>query len=208
MKAVPVGPVILVTTENATRTKLVSTAMDLLWESSYASVSVEDICAKAGVNKGSFYYAFKSKIDLVLAAIERRWELRRPLLDAAFSPQVPPLNRVERYCQLITAEQRQKYTTSGKVLGCFVCSVGSEMSTQNDEIRRLIEVVLLRNQKYFESLIRDLVAEGLIQKIDTSQAAAELGYYITGVLMQAKIENNVHQVDRLERGIFRYLGLK
>jgi TetR/AcrR family transcriptional repressor of nem operon len=46
----------------------------MIWESSYGSVSVDDICTKAGVNKGSFYYAFKSKSDLAVAAFERHWE--------------------------------------------------------------------------------------------------------------------------------------
>ena len=61
--------------ESASKTKLLETAIDMIWASSYGSVSVDDICAKAGVNKGSFYYAFKSKSDLAVAAFERHWEL-------------------------------------------------------------------------------------------------------------------------------------
>jgi hypothetical protein len=48
------APPILVTGETAAKTKLISAAIDLLWERSYASVSVEDICEKAGVNRVVF----------------------------------------------------------------------------------------------------------------------------------------------------------
>ena len=63
----------------------------LIWESSYGSISVDDICKRAGVNKGSFYYAFKSKSDLAAAAFEDHWNKKRGLMDEIFSSQVPPL---------------------------------------------------------------------------------------------------------------------
>ena len=64
--------------ESASKTKLLETAIDMIWASSYGSVSVDDICAKAGVNKGSFYYAFKSKSDLAVAAFERSQPFPNP----------------------------------------------------------------------------------------------------------------------------------
>ncbi len=69
--------------ESESKRKLLETAMQMIWESSYGSVSVDDICTKAGVNKGSFYYAFKSKSDLAVAAFERHWENKQPMLDKA-----------------------------------------------------------------------------------------------------------------------------
>ena len=75
--------------------------MEMIWESSYGSVSVDDICNKAGVNKGSFYYAFKSKSDLAVAAFERHWENKQPLLDKIFSSRLLLSNALDDYCGLI-----------------------------------------------------------------------------------------------------------
>jgi TetR/AcrR family transcriptional repressor of nem operon len=194
--------------ESASKTKLLETAIDLVWASSYGSVSVDDICAKAGVNKGSFYYAFKSKSDLAVAAFERHWELKRPLLDRIFSPQLPPLERLDQYCRLIINDQKQKYQLFGKMLGCPFCSIGSELGTQDENIRLKMEQILARQMKYIESLVRDLAAEGLVQSRNNRELAEELISYVTGVLMQAKIENSVRHVERLEHGIRRLLGLK
>jgi TetR/AcrR family transcriptional repressor of nem operon len=194
--------------ESASKTKLLETAIDLVWASSYGSVSVDDICAKAGVNKGSFYYAFKSKSDLAVAAFERHGELKRPLLDRIFSPQLPPLERLDQYCRLIINDQKQKYQLFGKMLGCPFCSIGSELGTQDENIRLKMEQILARQMKYIESLVRDLAAEGLVQSRNNRELAEELISYVTGVLMQAKIENSVRHVERLEHGIRRLLGLK
>jgi TetR/AcrR family transcriptional regulator, transcriptional repressor for nem operon len=194
--------------ESDTKRKLLETAVQLIWESSYGSVSVDDICSKAGVNKGSFYYAFKSKSDLAVAAFERHWETKRPLLDQIFSSQVPPLDRLRNYWEAIVQDQKEKYRTFGKVLGCPFCSLGSEISTQDENIRQKVEQMSARNIKYLESSVRDLVAEGLIESRDPQELARELYFYVTGVLMQAKIENNPNSLDRLQHGALRLLNLK
>jgi len=194
--------------ENETKRKLLDTAMTLIWQSSYGSVSVDDICRQAGVNKGSFYYAFKSKSDLAVAAFERHWEHKQPKLDRIFSPQVPPLERLDNYCQMIIQDQKAKFETFGKMLGCPFCSVGCELSTQDENIRLKAEQMSQRMLKYIESLVRDLAAGGHIEVKDTAELAREVGTYVTGVLVQAKLENNVKRVECLQHGVMRLLGLK
>ena len=54
--------------------KLTEAALGLIWTSGYGATSVDDICAKADVRKGSFYHFFKSKADLEVAALEFRWQ--------------------------------------------------------------------------------------------------------------------------------------
>jgi TetR/AcrR family transcriptional repressor of nem operon len=182
--------------------------MELIWESSYGSVSVEDICLKAGVNKGSFYYAFKSKSELAVAAFERHWENKQPLMDQIFSPQLAPLDRLAKYCQAIVDDQNEKYRSFGKVLGCPFCSLGSELSTQDESIRRKVEQMSTRIMKYVEPLVRDLASDGVIQTSDSKELARELYFYVIGVMMQAKIENNPQIFERLHHGCLRLLNIK
>src|ERR1700742_2947198 len=118
--------------ESESKRKLLEAAIDLIWKSSYGAVSVDDICAKAGVNKGSFYYAFKSKSDLAVAAYERYWENKRAKMDGIYSPQVPPLQRLDNLVQAIRDDQLARYNEYGKMPGCPFCSIGSELSTQDE----------------------------------------------------------------------------
>ncbi len=52
------------------RQKFIDAAIAVVREQGYAATSVDEICARAGVGKGSFFHHFKSKEELLLAAIE------------------------------------------------------------------------------------------------------------------------------------------
>ena len=110
-----------------TKEKLLQVGFDLIWDSSYGSVSVDDICKRAGINKGSFYHFFPSKADLVVEAYGEHWKVKRPEMDHIFSPQVPPLERIQSFCRMIYADQQQKAEKYGHVCGCPYASVGAKV---------------------------------------------------------------------------------
>src|SRR5258705_12098633 len=80
--------------------RLMEAVLELIWTGSYGSTTIDQICEKAGVKKGSFYYFFESKADLAVDAIEAECSRMQPELDAIFSATVPPLDRLQRYCGL------------------------------------------------------------------------------------------------------------
>ena len=55
------------TPENS-RTRLLTATIDLVRANGYAATRVDDVCAAAGVTKGSFFHHFASKEDLAIAA--------------------------------------------------------------------------------------------------------------------------------------------
>ena len=77
--------------------RLMKAVRGLIWEGSYGGTTIDQICEKAGVKKGSFYYFFDSKADLAEASLGEEWERRRQELDAIFSPTVPPLERLKKH---------------------------------------------------------------------------------------------------------------
>lgn len=190
-----------------TRQKLLHTAAELIWENSYGAVSVDDICARADVRKGSFYHFFPSKSDLAVAAYEEHWQRSQAGMDGVFSPQVPPLDRLERYLDGLIAGQRQVQAKTGKVLGCPYCSLGSEQSTLDEKLRQKAEQLAARSCRYLESALRDAEREGLLPSNCPKEKARELYAYVTGVLLQAKIQNDLGLLERLRPGFHRLLGL-
>src|SRR5258708_23027440 len=101
-----------------TKKRLTDAAMDLIWENSYASTSVDAICERADVRKGSFYYFFKSKSELAAEALDADWKKHQGKLDSIFSPTIPPLERLKHYFDFTyerLAELKQK---CGSLLGC------------------------------------------------------------------------------------------
>lgn len=87
--------------------RLIEAVIELIWTGSYGSTSVDLICERAGVKKGSFYHFFESKTALALTGIETAWEAHRAELDRTFSPVVPPLERLSQ-CMKISSLSRRK----------------------------------------------------------------------------------------------------
>lgn len=188
--------------------KLIDAANTLIWEQSYGSTSVDSICDKAGVKKGSFYYFFESKSELAVRALEDDWQARKPAFDAIFSPSVPPLDRIERYFEQVYLRQCSALEKHGRVLGCPLFTLGSEISTQEQAIRAKVESILGTYLKYFESAIRDAHTAGLVHAPDPKQKALILFAYLEGSLTQARIRNDVSGLKGLAQGAFDILGVK
>src|SRR4249920_2425363 len=128
--------------------RLTDAALDLMWENSYGTTSVDAICERAGAKKGSFYYFFKSKSELAAAALEADWNKNRANMDAIFSPTVAPLERFERYFTFVHDRLAEIQKRCGSILGCPLLSIGSEISTQDQVVRDTIDRILDRKISY------------------------------------------------------------
>jgi TetR/AcrR family transcriptional repressor of nem operon len=190
------------------RERLMKAVGELIWTGSYGSTTIDDICEKAGVKKGSFYYFFDSKADLAVAAVDAEWQRRRSDLDSIFSPTVPPLERLRRYCEYGHKLQAEIQGKCGCVLGCPLFSVGSEVSTQESHLRKKIEEILEYKRKYLESAIRDAHAAGLIDAPDPVTKSRTLFAYYQGLLTQARIQNKLDVLKDAIAGTYELLGVK
>jgi TetR/AcrR family transcriptional regulator, transcriptional repressor for nem operon len=188
--------------------RLMSAVAELIWTGSYGSTTIDQICEKAGVKKGSFYYFFDSKADVAVTALSVRWEQLRPELDSLFSPTVPPLERLRHYCEFNYRFQAENFSKYGRVLGCPLHSVGSEICTQEVDLRTKIQEILESKRKYLESAIRDAHAAGLIDAPDAAAKSRILFAYYQGLATQARIQNNLEILRDAVEGTFELLMVK
>jgi TetR/AcrR family transcriptional repressor of nem operon len=189
--------------------RLMTAALDLIWEESYGAVSIDDICSRAGVKKGSFYYFFESKAHLAVAALERLWNDEwKPRLDAQFSPSVEPLERLRVYLESVFTRATDTFQKRGRVLGCPVCSVGSEVGGQELDVGTKVRELIVRKRRYYESAIRDAMSQGQIESGDPAQKAQMLGFLIEGAVGQARIMNNPELLRSLPAAGLEMLRVK
>lgn len=190
------------------RERLMQAVSELIWTGSYGTTTIDDICKRAGVKKGSFYYFFKSKADLAHASIEVEWVKHREKLDAIFSATVPPLERLEKFCEAEYREQLQLKKEHGYVLGCPLCTLGTEVSTREQKLRKQIDGIMTQMRKYLETAIRDAQAEGSVRVQDVEETTEVLFAYMEGLLTQARIQNDVRLFKGMARGVFMILGVR
>jgi len=189
--------------------RLMDAALDLIWEESYGGVTIDDICQRANVKKGSFYYFFSSKAELAVAALERMWlQTWKPSMDEWFSPSLEPLARLTNYLDSIYQKQVAVKQEHGKVLGCPIVSVGSETSTHETDLNGKIREILNRKRRYYESAIRDALAEGVLEPCDPAEKATALAGLIEGIVCQCRIMNDPEVARALPEMGLRLLGAK
>ncbi len=182
------------------RERLITSAIELIYARSYGAVSVEDLCARAGVHKGSFYHFFPSKRELLLAAIDVQWEqAKQTILEPSFAPDVPPLERVARFFTLFTDPRCDDPAGSGDVLGCPFGNLAAEMGAQDAVIRAKVQEVFAGICGYVEGALREAVAAGTIAGVDPAAGARALLAYYEGIMLVAKAANDAALIEQLGR---------
>lgn len=187
--------------------RLMDAALELIWNNSYGSTTVDLICEKAKVKKGSFYYFFESKADLAVEAIECGWQKKKAVLDQIFSSATPGLDRIRNYTKTVYESQAKLQSECGCVLGCSLFSLGCEIGTQEQKIRAKVEEILQRYTKYLETAIRDAHADGVIVAPNAARKAKLLWAYFQGVLTQARIQNSLEPLREMADGAMELLGV-
>jgi TetR/AcrR family transcriptional repressor of nem operon len=190
------------------REKLLAVAFDLIHETSYGTVSVEHICRRARVNKGSFYYFFKTKTDLVVAAYEEHWQQRLPEYERIFSKQTPPLRRLELWCDYVWQVQRKRRKEYGHACGCPYTSLGGELATRDPKVRRTAQDLIERHVAYLAGAIADAQQAGDAAPGDARIKAQLVHSLVIGLSLRAKIYDDLKILQQSGQAVFALIGAK
>src|SRR5262245_38178223 len=120
--------------DSPTKQKLLDAAEELMRANGYTATSVDDVCEKAGLTKGSFFHYFKSKEHLGMEVAGRFFSAKKELFRSApFRQKQDPLQRVFGYVDFLIEMARHPEAGKGCLLGTFV----QELSDSHPNIRRV-----------------------------------------------------------------------
>ncbi len=193
-----------------TKQKLIDTATELIWSESYSAVSVDEICKKADVKKGSFYHYFPSKAHLAMETMDACMQETKQRYDDIFSSTRPALDRFRLMTRHVIDQQKEISAELGHVCGCPFASLGAELAAKDKELDAKITDICAKKSAYYESALRDLAAEGLIdENTDIEVKAGEIFAFIIGQLMMARIKNDLSFMEsNLERALMDLIGVR
>ena len=181
-----------------TRQHILDTASVLFHTQSYAHVGIAMICDRADVSKGSFFHFFQSKRDLALAVMDQfRERINESLIAKAFSPALPPMERLDRFVQELYAFQKAQSDEFGHLPGCPFGNLAMEQATQDEVLRLKADGCLRSLAKHFQSAISDAVQSGTIPPVDEEATADAMLSYVEGIQLVAKARNDPELIRRL-----------
>lgn len=190
-----------------TRERILEAAARLFYQHGYNATGVEKVIKEAGVNKGNFYYYFKSKEELGVETL--RWQQRN--FAGQFQSNVPlddesPLQRL-----FDSLEGVKQIVSSGNaecpIRGCYYANFSLELSTASAPIRRELVRAFDRLRNYFADLIAKAQAAGeLGMHLDPQVAAGMIFSLFEGAIIVSKAEQNTREIDNALAFVRDYLG--
>jgi TetR/AcrR family transcriptional repressor of nem operon len=190
------------------RQRLMDAAYHLICEYSYGAVTIDNICERAAVKKGSFYYFFESKSDLAVAAIDAWWDGRAKVIHTIFTSGRPPVERLRQYLDFVADVQMKAYEQSGQVLGCPLFTLGAEICLQDERIHARILEFVAAGLETFGHAIAEAQAAGDLPPGDPATVARTLLGVYEGILTLARIEHRPDAVRHLSRDVLAAIGAR
>ncbi len=165
-----------------TRTGILAAAAEAFAEQGYDATGVAEICARAGVSKGAFYYHFQTKKALFLTLVDV-W-LRD--LNRAFQQPDPDSGSVPDRILAMSREFQDILTSRPQQLALIM-----EFWTQasRDEVMR--QAVLSHYcafQQFFVDLVELGVAEGTLSPIDPAAGGQVFLSLTSGLFFQGLLD--------------------
>ncbi len=193
-----------------TKQRLLDSAQQLMYSRSYTDVGVQEICKDAKVQKGSFYHFFPSKSALTVEVLEQlKMQMIENILLPAFAKDLTPAKRFERFIDYAYQYQVQLKEQYGYVLGCPMGNIALEMSTQDETIRKKVEMLFESIFYVFIDVLEDARDAGeLDSDADINELAQAALAYGEGVLMLAKTKNDPQLIKLLLPRVAHLIGLK
>ena len=178
---------------NDNRTRLLDAGSTVIRAKGYTATTVDDICAEAGVTKGSFFHHFKSKEDLVLGAVAHwnQWT-EAVFAGADYRRLEDPLQRVLGYVDLrlaILDREIPEFT-------CFLGTLVQETYATHPAVREACDRGM---STHIAGLTRDLEAAKQLHAPKASWSAESVGYFIQAVLQGSFIFAKAKQDSEVAR---------
>ncbi|MDN4501510.1 TetR/AcrR family transcriptional regulator [Alteromonadaceae bacterium BrNp21-10] len=172
---------VIKTPRQPSRLTMLQVALQVFREKGHAATTVDEICNRAGVTKGSFFHHFKNKQDLVLSAVDYWNEFTGELFaHAAYHHQADPLDRLLGYVDLRIAIVKGEVPEFTCLLGTLV----QETYHTHPEVRSACDAGL---SAHIAKLSTDVEAAKALYAADASWSADSVGDFIQVVLQGAFI---------------------
>jgi TetR/AcrR family transcriptional regulator, transcriptional repressor for nem operon len=191
--------------QHESKTKLLDATLRIVRAKGYTATRIEDVCAEAGLTKGSFFHHFKSKEDLALSAVAH-WDATTAAFfaTAPYHEAADPLSRLIAYIEFrkaILTEDLPDFT-------CFVGTIVQETYQTHPEVSVAASGTISGHAKTFEADIRAAMRQHNVSGGWTAESLAlHFQAVIQGSFILAKAKGSAAAAAESLEHLKRYVEL-
>jgi AcrR family transcriptional regulator len=138
------------------RERLVATAIELFYRHGFNAVGIDQVIAKAGVTKTTFYKHFEGKDDLMVAAVQRRDEWESIAWDRAIRKIAGDDPARQLLAQLDVLDL---WFNDPEFRGCMFMNAAAEFPNPHDPVHQVAAAHRRRMRDHWRNLARTAGAE-------------------------------------------------
>lgn len=173
------------TSRSSKRDKLLKSAIDLFNENGFHATGIDEILRVSGVAKKTLYNHFRSKDDLVLAALRRYdEEFRHWFVAKVESLAKTPMDRL-----LAVFDVAQIWFCTNQFHGCMFINAAGEFPDEQSAVRVFCKEFKRLVKSYIESLVRS------IGVTDPNPLTRQLCLLFEGAIVTAQVSNTSSSAD-------------
>ncbi len=186
-----------------TRTSLLDAGLKVIRSKGYSATTVDDICAAAGVTKGSFFHHFANKEELAVEAAKHWNALTGGLFASAPYQQVPdPRERILAYIDF------RSQIVQGD-LADVTCLLGTMVQETYDSHPTIRAACQAGIEGHARTLVPTIAQAKALYAPDADWNAENLALYtqaaIQGAFIVAKAQGDAHVAKSLIGHLYRYV---
>jgi TetR/AcrR family transcriptional repressor of nem operon len=181
--------------------KLTRAALELMLSRGYNATTVDEICERAGLTKGSFYHCFTTKEDIGVAALELFHQEGLKRSAGKYSEITDPIERAFGFLDHVEGAAKDIWGA-----GCLLGNFALELADTSPMIRKKVSGLL---SKSTESVAHIFEPFAKLRKKGDGPSPVELAEHyialIEGAIVLGKAHNDWKRIPEGIRQFRRYL---
>ncbi|MEM7224397.1 MAG: helix-turn-helix domain-containing protein [Pseudomonadota bacterium] len=171
------------------RDHLIDTAIELFAEHGYHATGIDTVLARAGVSKKTLYRHFRSKEELILAALKKHdGQFRNGFMRQVEAAAASPRARL-----IAVFDVAEAWFRNDRFYGCMFINAIGEYSAVETPIRRACQDFKAMMRGYLEGLCRDAGAP------EPAALAEELALLLEGAIVTAQVSQEPGRAARVAK---------